>query len=64
MALGAYRITDPGVVTQCYVDLRRWFAEGKLRPKISHTFPLERTAEALDVILQRKVIGKVVVKIR
>lgn len=64
MAMGAYRITDPGVVTQGYMDLRRWFAEGKLRPKISHTFPLEQTKEALEVIQQRKVIGKVVVKVR
>lgn len=64
MAMGAYRITDPGVVTKGYMDLRRWFAEGKLRPKISHTFPLEQTQEALEVIQQRKVIGKVVVKVR
>lgn len=64
MAMGAYRITDPSVVTRGYMDLRRWFAEGKLRPKISHTFPLEQTKEALEVIQQRKVIGKVVVKVR
>ena len=64
MAMGAYRITDPSVVERGYMDLNRWFAEGKLRPKVSQVFPLEQTKDALEVIHQRKVIGKVVVKIR
>ena len=64
MAMGAYRLTDPSVVTRGYMDLRRWFSEGKLKPKVSQVFPLEQTADALAVIQQRKVIGKVVVKVR
>ncbi len=64
MAMGAYRITDPSVVTVAYEQLRQWYAEGKLRPRVSHTFPLAETADALDILLQRKVIGKVVVKVR
>jgi NADPH2:quinone reductase len=35
--------------------------EGKLRPRISHCFPLERAADALQAIIDRKVIGKAVV---
>ena len=64
MAMGAYRVTDPSVVTRGYMDLRRWFAEGKLRPKVSKTFYLEETKTALEIIQQRRVIGKVVIKIR
>ncbi len=64
MAMGAYRITDPSVVTEGYLQLREWYEAGKLRPRISHTFPLAETADALDILLQRKVIGKVVVKVR
>ena len=64
MAMGAYRIAAPSVVERGYMDLNRWFAEGKLRPKVSQVFPLEQTKDALEVIHQRKVIGKVVVKIR
>ena len=64
MAMGAYRITDPSIVERGYMDLNNWFAEGKLRPKVSKIFPLEQTKDALEVIQQRKVIGKVVVKIR
>ena len=35
-------------------------AEGKLRPRISYRFPLERAAEALQAVIDRKVIGKAV----
>jgi NADPH2:quinone reductase len=35
-------------------------ATGALRPRISHRFPLEHAAEALRVVIERKVIGKVV----
>jgi len=34
--------------------------EGKLKPRISHRFPLEQAAEAIQAIIDRKVIGKVV----
>ena len=35
--------------------------EGKLRPRISHRFPLDRTADAIQAVIDRKVIGKAVV---
>lgn len=34
--------------------------QGKLRPRISHTFRLEQAAEALQVVIDRSVIGKAV----
>jgi NADPH2:quinone reductase len=34
--------------------------EGKLRPRISHRFPLERAADAIQAVIDRKVIGKAV----
>jgi NADPH2:quinone reductase len=34
--------------------------QGKLRPRISHTFRLEQAAEALQVVIDRAVIGKAV----
>lgn len=36
---------------------------GKLKPHVSATFPLERAAEALKVVMERKVLGKVVLEI-
>jgi NADPH:quinone reductase len=35
-------------------------AEGKLKPRISHRFPLERAADAIEAVIDRKVIGKAV----
>jgi NADPH2:quinone reductase len=40
-----------------------WYAEGKLKPHISATFPLERAADALTLMAQRKVTGKVVLTV-
>jgi NADPH2:quinone reductase len=34
--------------------------QGKLRPHISHRFPLERAADAMQAVIDRKVIGKAV----
>ncbi|HEY1797302.1 MAG TPA: NADPH:quinone oxidoreductase family protein [Stellaceae bacterium] len=34
--------------------------EGKLRPRISHSFPLRQAGDAIQAIIDRKVIGKVV----
>ncbi len=44
-------------------ELIRLVAEGKLKPLISATYPLERTGEALADLLTRKVQGKVVVTV-
>jgi NADPH2:quinone reductase len=35
-------------------------AEGKLRPRISHRFPLEQARDALQAVIDRAVIGKAV----
>jgi NADPH:quinone reductase len=35
--------------------------QGKLHPRISHHFPLDRAAEAMQAVIDRKVIGKAVV---
>lgn len=38
-----------------------WVAEGRLKPLIHGTYPLERTAEAIGVLDRREATGKVVV---
>jgi len=43
--------------------LFRWWDEGKIAPKVSATFPLERAGEAIIAIAERRVIGKLVVTI-
>ena len=41
-------------------ELTKLAGEGKLRPRISHRFPLEKAAEALQAVIDRTVIGKAV----
>jgi len=38
-----------------------WIAEGKLTPLVSRRYPLADTAQALDDMAARKVIGKVII---
>ncbi|MBW0157476.1 NADPH:quinone oxidoreductase family protein [Sedimentimonas flavescens] len=58
---GGYLKTDPAVLTGSMRTLFGWFAEGGLRPHISARLPLERTAEALEMLRSRRSTGKVVV---
>jgi len=39
----------------------RWYVEGKIRPYVSATYPLEEAASALEAMERREVKGKVVV---
>ena len=39
----------------------RLWGEGKISPRISETFPLERAGEAIAAMAARKAIGKLVV---
>lgn len=42
-------------------QLAAWHAQGKLRPLVSQRYPLKNTAQALNDMAARKVIGKVVI---
>jgi NADPH:quinone reductase len=41
-------------------ELMAWYLEGKIRPHISATYPLEQAADALNDMLTRKITGKAV----
>jgi NADPH2:quinone reductase len=49
------------VVTDSLATLMGWYEAGRIKPHVSHVLPLERVAEALDLLRQRKSTGKVVV---
>jgi NADPH:quinone reductase-like Zn-dependent oxidoreductase len=40
----------------------QWAAQGKIKPAIARTYPLEETAAAFAAFRQRQVLGKVVVE--
>ena len=60
---GEFTRREPQRFVQAMEKLGRWFGEGKLKPHISGTFPLERAADALTLMAERKVKGKVVLTV-
>ncbi len=60
---GGYAKFKPSVLTDSFAQLFDWFAEGRLKPHVSHELPLERANEALELLRGRKSTGKVVVTI-
>jgi len=58
---GGYLKFKPQVITNSLAQLMKWFEEGRITPHISHELPLERAAEALELLRSRKSTGKVVV---
>ncbi len=57
---GSFATRDPQHNRENLRQLLDWLQEGKLRPRISARYPLERAADALNDIRQRKVTGKAV----
>ena len=60
---GAAVKRDPKGHAQNMADLFRLYEESKIKPRIHATFPLEQAAEALTMMSDRKVMGKVVVNV-
>ncbi len=60
---GRYAAMEPANTKRDFERLFQWHSEGRLRPHISHRFPLERGADALYALINREVIGKCVVTI-
>ena len=60
---GDFARREPKQFAESARQLGQWYREGKLRPHVSQTFPLERAAEALALMAARQVKGKVVLKV-
>lgn len=58
---GAYAGFAPQVITRSLGQLMTMYSEGRLHPHVSHALPLERTAEAMELMRSRASTGKVVV---
>ncbi len=57
---GAFVTRDPGRNRELLAELFGWHAQGKIDPHISAGYPLERAADALNDLLERKALGKIV----
>src|SRR5690606_21509489 len=51
---------QPAVVRRAFNDMARWYAAGALRPEIDRRMPFEQAADALRLLAERKVAGKIV----
>ena len=58
---GGFVARDPQRNAAHVEQLFRWWDEGRIAPKISATYPLERGGEAIAALRDRKAIGKLVV---
>jgi NADPH2:quinone reductase len=60
---GDFARRQPKEFAQSIGQLARWYADGKLKPHVSHTMPLEKAAEALKLMAARQVTGKLVLTV-
>lgn len=58
--IGGLNEANPALAIANMKALTDLAAQGKLKPRISHSFRLDQAAEALQAVIDRKVIGKAV----
>ncbi len=58
---GSFATREPQRNQQNLQELLGWLQSGQLKPLVSATYPLERVADALNSIAERRVTGKVVI---
>jgi NADPH2:quinone reductase len=57
---GAFTGREPDLNARNLSTLGEWFEDGKLKPHVCRTYPLERAADALNDIIKRQARGKIV----
>ena len=59
---GAYLEFRPDALADTFTELLQWYDQGGVRPHISHRFPLDQAAEALQTLRARNSTGKIIVE--
>ena len=60
---GAAVMRDPKAHAANMAELMQMYADGKIRPRVSKTFPLEKAGEAIKALGDRQALGKIVVTV-
>ncbi len=63
-ALRYFRWYAPEKLEKSAAELMHWYGEGKLKPLVSETYPLEECAAAIRRLTERQALGKVVVTVK
>jgi NADPH2:quinone reductase len=58
---GAFTMRDPAGHRENIAELLEWWKDGRIKPHISATYPLERAGDAIAELAERRAKGKVVV---
>ncbi|MGB0499359.1 MAG: zinc-binding dehydrogenase, partial [Rubricella sp.] len=58
---GGYMKFSPDRLVASLKELFGWYADGRIKPHVSHVVPLEEAERALDLLRTRQATGKVVV---
>lgn len=61
---GSFAQRQPADNAANFKQLFAWFAEGKLKPLVSKTYPLAEAGQAIEQLATRKALGKLVVNVR
>ena len=59
-----YRVREPDWVRRIQNDMYSLYQKGRLTPRVMHTYPLQRFADALETIEAGRVNGKMVLSVR
>ena len=62
MFWGEFARREPAANQMLMASLFGWLAQGKLKPQVTQTFPLADAPKALEALLARRVIGKLVIR--
>jgi NADPH:quinone reductase len=62
-SLRYFRAYAPDKLQRSMAELLAWYGEGRLKPLISASYPLQRAVEALKSLTERRAIGKVVIRV-
>ena len=64
LSIGQIRKHQPKLIRESLTELLAWWAEGRLKPLVSATHPLEDYAQAFEAITSRRSTGKLALIIR
>ena len=62
-SLRHFRWHEPQKMNQSVQELFQWYVEGKLKPCVSQSLPLEDSVRAIALLTDRKAHGKVIVRL-
>ena len=62
-SLRYYRELRPDLLRASVDELTGWWRDGKLKPRITQTFPLEDVPAAMTELLERRAVGRIVITV-